>query len=804
MLISANWIRELLPSIEWNTASIAERLTAAGLEVEHIVDQAARLHGFVVGHVLDKQPHPKADKLSICTVDVGRGAPVTIVCGAPNVAAGQRVPVALPGCRLPNADFTIAERPLRGVVSQGMICSQAELGLGEDADGIWVLDETFEPGMDLAAALGQTDVILDIAITPNRADALSHIGLAREIALLQDPENVHSIVATPAKYQPDASVPPVTVRIEAPELCHRFVALPVHGITLGPSPKWMQDRLRSCGLRPRNVIVDVTNYVMLELGQPLHAYDARSVDERTFVVRTAGTDAPFTTLDGTTRTMSSDMLMICDANKPLGIAGVMGGKNSEISNDTVDVIVESAYFLPSSIRTTAKRLEIQSDASYRFERGVDPTLANVAALRAAELLAELAGGVRGPVTCVEEVEYQAPTITVRFDRVRSILGANVDNATIAGLCKALHCNALSEGDGTVVLQPPSWRVDISIEIDIIEEIMRIRGLDAIPVPRNTMIPVLASPLPSNLRKSKVSRKIVQHVVNQGFYECCTVSQTSPRLVEITGSDGVHVANPLGADASMMRTSLIPGLLTVAAWNVRHGTDELRLVEEGRVFFRDATTSLGVREERRIALLICGSLPTTWYQPKRQLDYYDLAGTVESLCRYVGCGRPRFVAVSMAPALWSGNVADVNIDEAIVGRVGQVAPDVAASFGLEAPVFAAELFTDAFRPTVARYVAPSMYPSVERDIALIMPSHITVGALMQDVENIGLDILAAIHIFDVFNDERYLGAGKKSIGLRLTFVHKERTLVDHEVDTAVARIVSAVEQSCGATLRGSVA
>ncbi len=803
MIISAQWIRELLPAVSWNPTDVAQQLTFAGLEVEHITDQAARLQGFVVGFVTDKQPHPKADKLSVCTVDVGRDTAATIVCGAPNVAAGQFVPVALPGCRLPDADFTIAERPLRGVTSQGMICSQAELGLGDDADGIWILSGDLVAGSSLADALAQTDILLDVAITPNRADALSHLGVAREIALLTDYATPHTVDVMPQAYEADPTVANVKVAIEAPELCHRFLALPIDGLTIQPSPEWMQRRLRACGLRPRNVIVDVTNYVMLELGQPLHAYDARTVAQRTFVVRQAGAVAPFTTLDGTVRTLAADMLMICDAHQPLGVAGVMGGKNSEVAPDTVDVILESAWFLPSSIRRTAKVLDIQSDASYRFERGVDPNIAKTAVLRAAELLVTIAGGRRGALTDVVACEYQAPMFAVRFDRTRRILGTHVENQTIVRICKAMHCNVLEETPESIVVQPPSWRVDISSEIDIIEEIMRVVGLDAIPAPSHTSVPTQGASLPAALRVNKVSSKLMQGLVSQGYYDCCTTSQTSPHMAQLSSDALVEVANPLGVDGSAMRTSLLPGLVKAAAWNLRHGATEVRLAETGRVFLPDATSALGVVEERRIAFVACGSTATQWQSASRVVDFYDVAGTLESICDHAGLSRPTVAVDDVASALWGSNVGTVVVDSKVVGRIGQIHPGVASEFGIDLPIYGVELAADLLTPVVTRYQAPSAYPTVERDLAIVLPSQIAAGAVLQAVENTRPDILSAIHIFDVFTDERYVGAGKKSLGLRLTFLRSDRTLVDQEVDAAVSHILSVVERSCGATLRGSI-
>jgi len=802
MIVSSNWLAELLPTHVWEADTIASPLTFAGLEVEHIHDQAAGLTNMVVGKVVDVQPHPKADRLRVCTVDVASDTYRTIVCGAPNVETGQTVAVALPGACIPGTDFTIEERQLRGVASQGMICSQAELQMGDDSDGIWVLPDGLTIGQPLAIALGQTDVLLDVAITPNRADALSHLGMAREIAVLLDPLNANLPGINTPNLIVDPTVPPCTVLIENLDLCQRFYALPISGISVGPSPDWMQQRLTACGMRPRNVVVDVTNYVMLELGQPLHAYDARTVTNRTFVVRTASTSAPFTTLDGKVRNLQPNMLMICDSQQPLGIAGVMGGEHSEIANDTVDVLLESAVFLPSSIRKTSKVLDIQSDAAYRFERGVDPEMARVALLRAAALIAELAGGLIGPISEARGLEDEIQPIKARFARFRSLLGTNVENTVISAFLNSIGCKTVSASDADITVVPPSWRVDISCEVDLIEEVMRLVTIDNIPVPPVATFPVLQEAMPEHVRRSSLQAKLVHVLVNQGYYDCCTTSQTKPEYAALSGARAVTLRNPLGRDGSVMRTSLIPGLVSVVSHNLRQGASTIRVAEAGRVF-EVASNELGTTERRNLAFAVAGTTERQWAEPVRQMDYYDIVGTAQAALARCGIKNIDVAACSEAPSrLWSTNVGVLRASGKPIGIIGQVSLELTSMVDVVVPVFAVELCIDDLQARSATFVQPSSYPLVERDMALIVASTTLSGTVVDIIENNRPAILSSINIFDVFGDERYVGAGMKSIGIRLTFSSSERTLVDADVDSAVEVIYQAVHKHCGATLRGA--
>ena len=807
MTISLQWLRVYL-DLDWSWWTVdrlSQALTDLGLEVEHVHDQAATFRRFVVGYVVDRQPHPKADKLSVCTVDVGEAEPRTIVCGAPNVAAGQFVPVALDGAVVPNGGFAIGRRTLRGIDSNGMICSRSELGISEDHDGIWVLggkEDALAVGQPLADYLGMTDVVMEIGITPNRADALSHIGVARDLAAL----------AGATVRLPDVATPPSTgssVHVNIPDatLCRRFMVRRIDGVRVVPSPPWLQQRLEAIGLRSRNAIVDVTNYVMHECGQPLHAYDATTVTDGTFVVQTAGAAGvtSYTTLDGKERNLDASMLLICDAVGPVGIAGVMGGEHSEIADTTTSVLLESAWFDPTSIRRTAKTLGLATDASYRFERGVDIDAVEWALDRATQLITELAGGV-----ALERVDaYPMPltpaTFAVRFEKVRAINGIDVSNDTIVENCKAVGCIVTDVTETGCTVTAPSWRMDVTAEIDIVEEVMRLYGVNNIPVASHARIATMAPAIPTALQRSTLGPAMRRMLIDRGCMECRTTVQTSPDLIEAVGLPAVALKNPLGREYSMLRTSLVPHLLQVASRNQRHGAQTIRLIEQGKVMMQNETSDLGVTEEERLCVLIAGQAEHHWSSGTRVLDLYDLKGLVLDAFDRVGLRDVTLVpdTTEALGTMWSDNRLAIMRGTQRIGTAGQIEPSVVQQTEAEGNVYAAEwtiALTPATRPT---YRPASVYPAVRRDVAFVVQDAVAAGDLVASARRAATELVRDIDIFDVFRDAKVLGEGRKSIGVAITLRSDERTLVDADVDAAVASIVTAVQSTFDATIRGAV-
>lgn len=800
MKISHRWLQEFvaLPASEWTPQRVQKVLTDLGLEVEDIVDMSSVLQGFVVGRVLDKQAHPKADKLSVCTVDVGQAEPKTIVCGAPNVAAGQTVPVALVGAVVPSAGFAIEERPLRGVTSQGMICSQSELGLGDDHDGIWVLELDVASGTPLASALGIDDVIYDVAITPNRADCLSHLGIARDLAASMR-GRVSLADVSSLKAHVDAQ-PEVRIEIRDSDLCRRFMARRIDGVRVVESPTWLKDRLTALGLRPRNVIVDVTNYVMHECGQPLHAYDARTITDSSFVIQTAGQAGvnEYTTLDGKQRRLDSSMLLICDARGPVGIAGVMGGQHSEITDDTTSVLLESAWFAPSSIRRTAKVLGLSTDASYRFERGVDIAGVEWALDRATQLILELSGG-----EALNRVDaYPAPltpaSFRVRFERMRSVVGIDVSDDYIIDVCRAVGCAVEDVGNGSCLVTAPSWRMDIAAEIDIAEEVMRLYGIDNVPSAERAHIAIGGSALPADLRSGgphgHAQRVRVRTMLtSRGYTDCVTNVLGSPE--DQHGADGVTLANALGREFSVMRTSLIPSLLRVASRNLRHGANGVRLMEIGSVFSRDAGGEFGVRQQELLTLLVAGEQAAHWSERGRALDLYDLVADVQSLSADIMM-RPSSEEVPM----FTVNTLICECAGRAIGYVGQVDPALASSCDLQASAIVAVIDLRAIVASARRYVPVSAFPIVERDLALVVAEELISGELTAAALRVGGPNIRTAEVFDVYRD-KLLGPTRKSLAMRMTFGAADRTLVDADVDAAIAAITAEVNARFGAVLRG---
>lgn len=795
--IVESWLKTLV-SYDIPPEELADRLIHLGLEVEGVDDRRERLKGFIVGQVLTKAPHENADKLSVCTVFTGSGEPVTVVCGAPNVAAGQKIAFAPVGTEIPGAGFRIEKRKIRGVVSEGMICSESELGLGDSHDGILVLDEASVPGTPLSDLLG--DVIYEVEVTPNRGDCLSHLGVAREIAAL-----VGGTVTLPDATPPEIDVPTsdaVSVSIADPDLCPRYAARVVQGVTLAPSPAWLQDRLNKLGVRPRNNVVDIAALVMFECGHPLHAFDYDVLAGKKIEVKSAAGGESFVTLDGKEHKLPEGALMICDAERPVAIAGVMGGENSEITDGTVNVLIESAWFNPSSIRKTAKRLGMSTDASYRFERGADIEIVEYAVNRAAALIAEIAGGqvLKGVVD-----EYPVPreplSVSLRFARTNALLGLEIPAERQIALLESIGFVLREQAENSATLTIPSWRTDVGLEIDLIEEIARLNDYATIPADSRAMV---SFDLSTDLLQ-KLIRQTREFFVSNGFVEVVAPYLTDPESAARYGKP-IELRNALGKETSFMRSNLLPGMGRIVGLNERHSRPDLRLFEVGKAFRggrEDQGAVPGIIEMEELAVVMSGSAePDAWDVKERSADLYDLRGIFDRYFARLG-----MVNVSYRPVseeMWGVGAPGlaVIVGEKEVGRLGPLDGWICERNDVGgAPVVALlDLGALALIPAgVPQYVPPSRFPAVDRDLSLLVDLSLSNAELEGTIRDAGGDLLRRVRLFDLYQGKN-IEKGKKSVTYALVFASDDRTLEDGIVEESVRSIVQSVSEKHGAVLR----
>ena len=825
MKVSYQWLKEYA-AFEQDADALSDLLTMSGLEVEGVETVGSSFEGVVVGRVLSSEKHPDADRLSCCVVDIGADEPLSIVCGAPNVAAGQKVPVATIGAvlNLPDRDkpgetvaVKIKKSKIRGQLSQGMICAEDELGLSDDHSGIMVLDEQAEPGEAFLSYLehrgaGSQDHVIDISITPNRPDAISHIGIARDISALEEVPLNRPEVAIPPAGGPAADL--IDVQIDSPEGCGRYVAFVVKNVTIGESPAWMKERLKAIGLRPRNNVVDVTNYVMYECGQPLHAFDYEQIAGRKIIVRFTEGSSTFTTLDSKKRDLPDRTLMICDAEREVAIAGVMGGENSEVTDATTTVLIESAYFDPSTIRRTAKLLGLQTDASYRFERGVDSDGQVWAAARAAQLIAELAGGtiVEGMVDA-HPAPIQPPVIVVRHKRVAQIMGLEIDADTIERLLTTIGFGVRRMNGDELVYEctTPSFRPDIEREIDVIEEIGRLHGYNRLPEPAFARVPMHTP----HLRPSeKMSRKARSILAGFGFREVYTNSmlrlETAEtfNIPELSGVEGevVPTLKPISQEMAALRPSMLPGILSVMAYNQNHGQRLLRFMELGHIFHKaDVAGAVvpGYAEHTSLIVALGGLWETDhWATEPRPASFHDLKGIVTALLDALGIRKYRMEAVYESTSITRHHLV-IRDRKGILGIIARLSDEQAEAYDFKAPVFFAELDWDGIVARVGRHVQRkyreiNRFPWVDRDLAVTIDRSQDVGPLMESLRKAGGGLLQDVSVFDVYTGKQ-LGSNKKSVAFGLRF-GAGRTLKDAEVDRAIETMMKALNQQYNAELR----
>lgn len=801
MKLSHNWLQQYI-RFRFSPEELSEKLTMLGLEVEGFERLGEKYNGFVVGKVQDVQKHPNADKLTVCSVDVGNER-VQIVCGAPNVTAGQKVVVGLPGAVVPKNQhdplgkpFTLSRVSLRGVESHGMICSEYELDLGADKDGILVLDSRARVGQKFASYLGIDDVVYDVAITPNRPDLLSHYGVAREIGIL-----VGRSATLPRVNLKESKIPItkyLSVSVEDKRSCPRFAVRMIRGVTVRPSPEWLQNALRAVGLRPRNTIVDITNYVMLECGQPMHAFDFANLLGSKIIVRQAQAGTRFTTLDGKEHILPAGTVMVCDAQREVSIAGVMGGANSEISDATTDIVLESAYWNPASIRRTSRALGIQSDASYRFERGADPNASEYALDRAAQLVAELAGGtvLRGRIDIYPK-KIQPRAIPLRAERCNRVLGTKLTASEIVSLLARLDIRKTRSTGGKVFFRIPTYRVDIEREIDLIEEVARVYGYDQVETKT-----VVSIDLDHPFGKEVLADHLREILVGLGFQEALTISLQDEETARLGGKEPVRLANPLGKEMSTMRSSLLPGLLAAVAHNQSYGNTDLRLFEIGHVFSRSPEKQLvdNIREEAHVCLLITGrSDPRHWKYPPHTVDLYDIKGELADMLDRCGLDSWRFIYYPTSETLADKPIF-VEINGTTAGFLGRVRREVCKRFGVEQEVFAAELNIALLQRTKEKHYRPlPRFPKARRDVAFIVDAGVTGESIEQTVRELRSSLVQEVELFDVYRGPN-LPPGKQSLAYTLVLMAEDRTLTDEEIEAEVARVVERVRKQFGAELR----
>ncbi len=783
MKISYNWLREYV-DIKATPEKLAELLTMHSFEVEGITYQGKGLGKVVVGEVIEKKKHPNADRLSVVKVKIGKDETLEIVCGAPNIDVEQKVPVALVGAKLPNG-MVIEKRKVRGIESCGMICAEDELELGNSHEGIMILDKNLETGKPLKEALELDDVVFDIDILPNRAhDCLSHIGVAREIAAITDEKLKTSGKEPNIKIAPESGLIKVDVRDE--KLCKRYSAAFVKEVKIKKSPVWLERRIKSCGIKPINNIVDITNYIMLDMGQPMHAFDADKIKGK-IIVRSAKKGEKIIALDDNEYELCEDDLVIADESGPIAIAGIMGGARTAVSESTRNVIFEAANFHPTSIRKTSKRLKLSSESSYRFEREVDPEMTSCAIAKAIEMTESLAQGIRQDIVDIYPHPVRKREIEFRIDKIEKLLGAKVEKERAEDILRSLGFE-VSEKNGTIKVKVPTYRIDVEQANDVIEEIGRIYGYENIPetAPAVEMKAVLQD---KSLLLEKEIRKILEGLGWSEVYNYSFVSRKDIENIGLKAEDHLEVENPLSEEFQFMRKSLLPRLLKNAVLNLKH-IDSLRLFETGRIFLKGTDK---LPDERKIL----AGIGVDKYE--KDTLFYELKGQVETLLKKLGFDNLLFEEIKNPESFWhKGISAQVLFEDNTLGKIGEIRPSVLNAFGLEARVtyFEFDLETVVkLRRDEKRYRKINKFPSVKLDLSVVFEEDVKWSDIEKLVFSAGDKLATNVEPFDIYRGKE-LGKNKKSIAFRITYQAKDRTLKDEEVKATQNEIIKALEKLGG--------
>ena len=806
MKISYNWLKQFI-KIDWKSDEIAALLTDLGLEVEMVEKYQSikgGLEGIVVGHVLTCNQHPDADRLKVTTVDLGDGIPVQIVCGASNVAAGQKVPVATIGTTLYDKEgvaFQIKKGKIRGQDSHGMICAEDELGLGESHDGIMILDSSLFAGTKASTVFNiENDEVFEIGLTPNRADAMSHLGTARDLraGLMQSGVNVEFITPSVSNFRVDKRTLKIDVEVKDSKLAPRYCGVTISGITIKQSPNWLQNRLKAIGINPKNNIVDVTNYVLHELGQPLHAFDASKITGK-INVKTLPSGTKFTTLDDIERILHEEDLMICDGNEPLCIAGVFGGKNSGVSESTTSIFLESAYFNPISIRKSAKRHQLNTDASFRFERGIDPTITEYALKRAALLIQEVAGGeITSDIIDIYPKKIEDFSVVLNFNNVKKIIGQELPKETIKNILASLEIKINSVSDAGLGLTIPAYRVDVQREIDVIEEILRVYGYNNINFSEKLNATVSNSPRTEDY---KVQNTIAGQLNSQGFNEMMANSLTTSSYVQLSemlkAEHNVLMLNPLSNDLAVMRQSLLFSGLEAISYNINRRNSDLKFFEFGKTYHKFPS---GYEENKHLTMFVTGNRnQESWTNEQKSSDFFLFKGYVSGVLTRLGIQKTQNLPVTSD--VFSEGIA-IGFGNDILVEYGVVKKQILKHFDIKQEV----LFADFNWALILKLLSNKIkfteipkYPEVRRDLSLLLDENVSFDTIYNIARQTEKSLLKDISLFDVYKGKN-LPEGKKSYAVSFTIQDNTKTLTDVQIDKIMSKLQKNFETELSASLR----
>ncbi len=806
MKISYNWLKQFI-KIDWKSEETAALLTDLGLEVEMVEKYESvkgGLEGIVVGHILTCVQHPDADRLKVTTVDLGDGIPVQIVCGAPNVAAGQKVLVAPIGTTLYDAagiDFKIKKGKIRGQESYGMICAEDELGLGTNHEGIMVLDNSVIAGIKAVSLFNiENDEVFEIGLTPNRADAMSHLGTARDLraGLSQTGVNVEFITPSVSNFRVDMRTMKIDVSVEDNTLAPRYCGVTISGIKVKTSPRWLQDRLKAIGINPKNNIVDVTNYVLHELGQPLHAFDASKISGK-IIVKTLPSGTKFTTLDDVERTLHEEDLMICDEEGPLCIAGVFGGKSSGVSETTTSIFLESAYFNPVSIRKSAKRHQLNTDASFRFERGIDPTITEYALKRAALLIQEVAGGeITSDIIDVYPKKIEDFPVFLNFNNVNKIIGQELPKEIIKNILASLEIKINSVSDAGLGLIIPAYRVDVQREIDVIEEILRVYGYNNIKFSEKLNATVSNAPRTEDY---KVQNIIATQLNSQGFNEMMANSLTTSAYIQLSEmlkeEHNVMMLNPLSNDLAAMRQSLLFSGLEAISYNINRRNADLKFFEFGKTYHKFPS---GYEEHKHLTMFVTGNRnQESWTNAQKPSDFFLFKGYVNGVISRLGIKKTQ--NLPMTSDVFSEGIA-IGFGDDILVEMGVVKKSILKHFDIKQEVLFADFNWALILKLLSnkiKYVEIPKYPEVRRDLSLLLDESISFDAIYNLARQTENSLLKDINLFDVYQGKN-LPEGKKSYAVSFTIQDNTKTLTDVQIDKIMGKLQKNFETELGASLR----
>ncbi|NLN32853.1 MAG: phenylalanine--tRNA ligase subunit beta [Flavobacteriaceae bacterium] len=808
MKISYNWLSSHIKT-DLEVQKIGEILTNTGLEVEAIekCTQSHELNGVVVGKVIALEKHPNADKLKIATVDIGSGENLQIVCGAPNIEEEQKVPVATVGTILPAPDgtsFAIKEAKLRGVESFGMICSEAELGVSENNEGIWVLEPSHKIGTPVKDFIkkNNSDVLIEIGLTPNRTDAMSHYGVARDLHaalnVLKQKSELTPISSESFDNLKISGKNPIEVEIKNPELAPRYAGLYLENIEVKPSPEWIQEKLKTIGLNPINNVVDITNYILHDLGQPLHAFDAEKISGKKIIVQQLPAGTEFTTLDGVNRKLNGSELMICDENGGMCMAGIYGGMNSGVTETTKSIFLESAYFDPVSIRKSSKAHGLNTDSSFRFERGVDPNMTLTALKKAAMMLAEFAGAeIQGEIFDFYPAPIENFKTVLRYHKLDQLLGERLHREQVKGILELLDIQIVSESNETLEVSIPPYRADVQREVDVIEEILRIYGYNKIKTPEK----ISFTPVKNTEKDAqKIENAIAQTLIARGFHEAMNNSVVKSGIQQIYGLDeskSVKLLNPLSSDLSVMRQSMLSGLLENTAYNINRKTSDIKLFEFGKIYNKTEEH----QENYRLAILMSGNKShENWATQEEKTNFFTLKGKVSEIFKRLGIHQ---IEEKPYSNLIYSDALSLEKDGKTLGSLGKIHKNILKKTDISQEVFYAELnwelMLEIAISSQLKFKEIAKFPAVNRDLALLIDQNILYSELYNSTQNLNISLLKSMELFDVYEGDK-LPEGKKSYAMSFVLQNEEKTLSDVEIENVMNELIRNFQQNFNAELR----